>query len=163
MRSLAARLARLIPAVLLLAPALTHAAIFAQLRGIVHDPQHRPIPNAEVTLRAAHSALTLTTRTGPDGAFTLPSIPLGDYTVTAAAPTFAPLTQPLTLSSPTTAVLHLELALPSLAQSTTVTHTPIITIVAGSNRTYDFNIDHAMVATFTLIAGRWAFRKRKDY
>ena len=110
-------------ATLLAAP--IHAAIFAHLRGIVHDPQHRPIPAAEVTLHAQNSALTLTTRTAPDGSFSLPSIPLGDYTISATAPTFAPLTQSLTLTSATTPILHLELGLPTLDQSTTVTHTPI--------------------------------------
>lgn len=116
----------LIPiALLFAAPIASQADIFAQLRGVVHDPQHRPIADAEVTLRAAHSALTFTMRTGADGAFTLSSVPLGDYTVTAAAPNFAPLTEPLTLASATTSVLHLELALPTLEQTATVTHSPI--------------------------------------
>jgi len=34
---------------------LARAAELTAVRGVVHDPQHRPIAGATVTLRAAHS------------------------------------------------------------------------------------------------------------
>ena len=113
---------KFLPLLLLLCtpiPAL--ATIFAQLHGIVHDPQHRPIQAAQITLKATTSAFTLTTQTAPDGSFALPSIPLGDYTILITAPNFAPSTQTLTLASNTTPILHIELALASAHESITVT------------------------------------------
>ena len=35
-----------------------HATVFGELQGIVHDPQHRPIANAQVTIAAAHSGFS---------------------------------------------------------------------------------------------------------
>ena len=66
----------------LLFVALTAAAqtgIFGSVHGIVHDPQHRPVANAHIALRAAHSALVFTTLSNSEGAFSIPSVPLGDY------------------------------------------------------------------------------------
>jgi len=63
-------------AVLLLAasiPAL--ATVFATVHGVVHDPQHRPIAGAEVTLQAADSAFVLHAATGSNGEFELPQTP----------------------------------------------------------------------------------------
>ena len=42
--------------VILFAPAL--AADTGALRGIVHDPQHRPLPGAQVVLRGPGSTIT---------------------------------------------------------------------------------------------------------
>ncbi len=36
---------------------VAHATIFGQVQGIVHDPQHRPIRGATVTIHAAHCGL----------------------------------------------------------------------------------------------------------
>ena len=44
---------------LLLLSAVGHATVFATIHGVVHDAQHRPISNAQVTLIAAESAFTL--------------------------------------------------------------------------------------------------------
>ncbi len=121
MRSLAAPF---LGALFLGAPAIAHAALFSQLHGVVHDPQHRPIRDAQVTLRAARSTLTFTTTTNPEGSFTLPSIPLGVYTLTVAQPGFTTVQQTLTFASDTAPILHIELPLASIQQSTTVTAAP---------------------------------------
>ena len=54
---------------LLLFVPLLRATIFSNIRGIVHDPQHRPIAGVEVTLKSATSAWTQTVQTEPDGEF----------------------------------------------------------------------------------------------
>ena len=105
---------------LLLAQA-THATVFSQLHGVVHDPQHRPIPGAHIGLAAAHSDLRFATDTGADGFFSLPDVPLGDYVLTITRSTFETLEQPITLHSDTSPVLHFELRLASIAQTVTVT------------------------------------------
>ena len=107
-------------ALLLLSPA-ARASIFSQLHGVVHDPQHRPLAGAHIELRAANSAYTQSTLTAQDGSFTLASLPLGVYTLTVSQPGFSTVRQTLTLASGTAPILHFELPLASVEQSTTVT------------------------------------------
>src|SRR5207248_4914311 len=78
----------LLPA-LLFSAALASASIFGVVRGIVHDPQHRPIAGAAVTLKAADSDWSRTMETNGDGEFILTPVPLGDYTITVSQPGFA--------------------------------------------------------------------------
>jgi outer membrane cobalamin receptor len=106
---------------LLLCASIARATVFSQLQGIVHDPQHRPLPAAHITLAAAHSAFTLSTDSNSEGAFTLPNIPLGDYTVSVTHAGFATLQQSLTVHSDTTSILHFQLQLGSVSQSVNVT------------------------------------------
>ena len=105
----------------LLAAPFARATVFSSLTGIVHDPQHRPLPAAHITLTAANSAFTQSTDTNADGAFILPNIPLGDYTVTVTHAGFAVLRQSLTVQSGTAPMLHFALSLATVAQSVTVT------------------------------------------
>ncbi len=97
------------------------ASDFSQLQGVVHDPQHRPLPGAHITLAAAHSDFTQSTTTNSEGAFTLPSIPLGDYTVTISHAGFQTLQQTLTLYSDTSPILHFQLEIGKVSQTVTVT------------------------------------------
>src|SRR5271154_4106197 len=98
-----------------------HATIFSQGHGVVHDPQHRPIAGAHIELRAASSAFIQTTLTDPNGSFTLPSIPLGNYILTISQSGFATAQQSLTLASDTAPILHIELQLSTVHQDVTVT------------------------------------------
>jgi hypothetical protein len=98
-----------------------HASDFSQVQGIVHDPQHRPLPGARITLAAAHSDFTQSTTTNSEGAFTLPNIPLGDYTVTISHAGFQTLQQTLTLYSDTSPILHFQLEIGKVSQTVTVT------------------------------------------
>lgn len=99
------------------------ATIFGEVHGIVHDPQHRPVSGAAVTLHAAHSALTATALTDQSGAFRIPSVPLGDYTVTVSEPGFRSADQSLTLASNTTPLLHFELQVGDVRETVTVRST----------------------------------------
>ncbi len=105
----------------LLAPAIARATVFSQLQGVVHDPQHRPIPAAHIVLTAAHSAFTQSADTNAEGAFTLPNVPLGDYTITIAHTGFATLRQTLSVQSGTSPTLHFALELGPVATTVTVT------------------------------------------
>jgi hypothetical protein len=106
---------------LLFFAAAVHAAIFSQVHGVVHDPQHRPVAGAHIELHAANSAFTQSTLTAHDGAFSFSSIPLGDYILTISQTGFSTAQQNLTLASDTSPILHIELQLGTLEQSTTVT------------------------------------------
>ena len=96
------------------------ATVFATVRGIVHDPQHRPIAGAKVTLQSANSAFVLRAVTNSDGAFELREAPLGLYTLTATADGFKTVTQALTLASGTTPILHIPLPIGAANESVTV-------------------------------------------
>jgi len=109
---------------LLVSAAAAHAGIFGQVRGVVHDPQHRPIAGAHVEIKAANSAFTKSTVTAPDGSFSIPSVPLGDYVVTVSDAGFAPARETLTLASNTSPVLHIELQLGSVQQTVNVEGAP---------------------------------------
>jgi TonB dependent receptor/Carboxypeptidase regulatory-like domain/TonB-dependent Receptor Plug Domain len=114
------RLALLCLLALLLNTSAARASIFGQVHGVVHDPQHRPIPGAHVELRAANSALTISGLTTQDGSFSIPSVPLGNYTVTISQTGFASIQQPLTLASDTSPILHFELQLDTIQQAVSV-------------------------------------------
>ena len=106
---------------LLLAAAMpVHATVFATVRGVVHDPQHRPIADARVSLAAVNSAFELHTTTSSIGEFTLSQIPIGVYRLEITAPGFAAATQSITITSGTNPVLHIPLSLASTTQSVVV-------------------------------------------
>jgi hypothetical protein len=106
---------------LFLSPHAAHATIFGQVHGVVHDPQHRPIAGARIELHAANSAFTQTALTTQDGSFTISSVPLGDYILTISQSGFATKKQTLTLASDTAPILHIELQLSTVEQTTIVT------------------------------------------
>ena len=59
----------------------TFATIFGTVRGVVHDPQHRPVADAKVILKAKTSDYTQSMQTDTEGQFQFDAIPLGEYTV----------------------------------------------------------------------------------
>ena len=97
------------------------ATVFGTVRGIVHDPQHRPIPGVEVVLKAENSEYSQTTRTDADGEFHFDAVPIGEYRVSVAQAGFAAQEQRLAVLSGTAPVLHFEVQLATQAQSVTVT------------------------------------------
>jgi hypothetical protein len=64
---------------------LAYASLLGQVQGIVHDPGHRPIAGAHIVLRAAHSDLSFTADTNLDGAFFIPAVPPGVFTITVSS------------------------------------------------------------------------------
>ena len=119
--------------------AAAHATVFATVHGVVHDPQHRPIAGALVTLQAADSAFAVHATSDNSGEFDLPEAPIGVYTLEVAAAGFATAEQPLSIASGTNPIVHILLAVapatqtvvveglqPSLSASDTVTPTTLI-------------------------------------
>ncbi|HEV2618426.1 MAG TPA: carboxypeptidase regulatory-like domain-containing protein, partial [Acidobacteriaceae bacterium] len=100
---------------------MARASVFAQLHGVVHDPQHRPLAGAHITLIAAHSAFSQATDSDSEGGFAFSNIPIGDYIVRVARNGFETLQQNLTVHSETFPMLHFELELGLVSQSVTVT------------------------------------------
>ncbi len=96
------------------------ATVFGTVRGIVHDPQHRPVPGSEVILKAKSSDYAQNTQTDANGEFHFDAVPLGSYTVTVTDSSFAYQEQGLTVLSGTAPILHFELHLAVQNQSVTV-------------------------------------------
>ena len=105
---------------LLIAAPFASATVFATVHGVVHDPQHRPVAGAQVTLQASGSAFVLRATTDADGAFELPQAPIGVYSLQVEAPGFSTSSQPLTLASGTNPTLHIPLQVSATTQSVIV-------------------------------------------
>jgi outer membrane receptor protein involved in Fe transport len=97
------------------------ATVFGTVRGIVHDPQHRPIPGVEVVLKAENSGYSQSTKTNTDGEFIFDSIPVGKYNVTVSKFGLAAQEMRLTVLSGTAPILHFELTVATQVSSVTVT------------------------------------------
>ncbi len=111
-------------AVLLFFATAAGATIFGTVRGIVHDPNHRPIEGAQVTIRALSSDWSRTAQSNADGEFQFDVVPVGDYKVAVSAPGFTPLEQQITVISGSAPVLHLPLRLAAMKQTVQVSATP---------------------------------------
>jgi len=99
-------------------PAL--ATVFATVHGVVHDPEHRPIADATITLIAADSAFTLHATAGPEGNFDLPQAPIGTYHLKISATGFATVTETIVIASGTNPVVHIALPVASTTQTVVV-------------------------------------------
>jgi len=128
-------LASLFAGLLLALSPLARATIFGSVRGVVHDPQHRPIVGASVTLQSATSAFSLKAQSDQNGEFTFNPVPLGDFVLTARHPGFDSLSQNVTVVSESSSVLHIQLAIAALAQTTTVSAQAAVANVDSSTPT----------------------------
>jgi outer membrane cobalamin receptor len=98
----------------------TFGTVFGNVRGIVHDPQHRPVPDAKVVLKAKASDYTQELQTDAEGQFHFDAVPLGQYVVTVSQSAFASGEQNVAVLSGTAPILHFELQLAAQNQSVTV-------------------------------------------
>jgi hypothetical protein len=107
--------------VVTLGSAPSWADIFGTVQGIVHDPQHRPIQDAAVELKALHSDWVQNQKSNDNGEFNFATVPLGEYTVTVTVSGFQQAQQNVVVGSGTSPVLHFELLLASVTEKTVVT------------------------------------------
>ena len=98
--------------------------VFGNVRGVVHDPQHRPVGGAKVVLKATASDFSLSAETNADGLFEFPAIQLGGYTVSVESAGFATQAQELMLAAGSAPVLHYQLAIATAEEKVTVTAPP---------------------------------------
>src|ERR1700731_3131308 len=110
---------RLGVAVLLFA-SFAGATIFGNIRGIVHDPQHRPIAGAQVKLQSATSDWAQVKQTDSEGQFTFTAVPLGDYVVTVSLTGFATARERMTLVAESSPVLHFQLRISTVNETAPV-------------------------------------------
>jgi len=96
------------------------ATIFGTVRGVVHDPQHRPVTDASVKIKSATSDWTQTAQTDQDGTFSFGVVPVGDYVVSVTKSGFADDQQSVTVVSASTPTLHFQLKITTVNQTATV-------------------------------------------
>jgi len=111
-------------ATMLLLASVVSATIFGSIRGIIHDPQHRPVQGAMVMLKSKSSDWAKNTVTDSNGEFTFTGVPLGEYTVSVAGLGFAQTAQTVVVDAGTQPVLHYQLALASAKENVTVSAAP---------------------------------------
>ena len=100
------------------------ANVFGAVRGVVHDPQHRPIQGATLTLTAKTSDWSKTTTTDSGGEFQFNAVPLGQYSVTASSPGFTDAAQDIVVISGTVPVIHFGLTIAAANAKVTVSGAP---------------------------------------
>ena len=109
-----------ISALFALIAALAHASIFGTVRGLVHDPQHRPIAGATVSLTAVGSDFTKQTATDQSGEFRFDAVAVGNYDVSVAEPGFESAIQRIAVLPDSAPILHFELHIAAVTQSVKV-------------------------------------------
>jgi len=110
-------------AVLLLVAVSASATIFGSVSGLIHDPQHRPVQGAQVTLRSTTSDWNKSGASDNSGEFHFDSVPLGNYRITVELAGFATQAQDLTLTSGRDARLHFSLTIAQTKETVEVKDT----------------------------------------
>jgi hypothetical protein len=85
------------------------ASVVGSVRGVIHDPQHRPVQDAMVMIKAKNSDWAATINSDPGGNFVFSAVPLGEYTVTVAGVGFDQVQQDVMVVSNSNPVLHFSL------------------------------------------------------
>ncbi len=96
------------------------ASMFGSLKGVVHDPQHRPVAGAAVALRARASEWVQTTTTDGSGEYSFGAVPVGEYLLDVSLTGFETVQQAVTVVSDKASVLHVQLQIAALTAGVTV-------------------------------------------
>jgi hypothetical protein len=108
-------------ALLVVAASPALSTIFGSIRGVVHDPQHRPVQGAMVMVRAKSSEWSKSTNTDGNGEFAVNAVPLGEYSISVASPGFVQAVQDVVINAGTEPVVHFQLNLAGMKETINVT------------------------------------------
>ncbi|MFZ3263398.1 MAG: TonB-dependent receptor [Terriglobales bacterium] len=117
------RLQRILIVAVLVVPSAAFGDVYGAIRGVVHDPEHRPIQDAMVMLKAKSSDWAKSVTTNANGEFQLNAVPLGDYSVSVASKGFAQTTEDVTVISGSVPVIHFQLPIAVANEKLTVSAT----------------------------------------
>ncbi len=106
--------------IVLLFPVAMWAAVLGSVRGVVHDPDHRPVRGATVLVKSSTADYSQTATTGTDGDFEVTSLPVGAYQVTVTHDGFNTSAQSAVVDSGSAPILHFQLAIGTLKESVSV-------------------------------------------
>jgi hypothetical protein len=107
--------------IMLFAPMQLFAADVGSVRGVVNDPQDRPIAEAHVKLKSKTSDWLQTTTTGKQGEFTYLTVPVGDYVLKIDKTDFASIAQGIIVGSGSSPTAHIQLTTGPVLAAMTVT------------------------------------------
>jgi hypothetical protein len=110
--------------VVALMSSMSLATVFGSVRGIIHDPQHRPIQGAMAMLKPKSSEWTKSASTDANGEFAFNAVPLGDYSISVASPGFVQAVQNVVVNSGTEPVVHFQLSLAGAKETLNVSGVP---------------------------------------
>ena len=100
------------------------AAVVGSVRGIIHDPQHRPVANAMVMIKAKNSDWAATMNSDANGEFVFNAVPLGEYAVSVSGTGFEQTQQDVLVASGSQPVLHFALNVAGTKETVNVTASP---------------------------------------
>jgi TonB dependent receptor/Carboxypeptidase regulatory-like domain/TonB-dependent Receptor Plug Domain len=126
-------IALLVIVLLLAAPAFP--SDYGAVRGIVHDPQHRPVQDAMVMLKAKSSDWTKSVTTDATGQFQFNAVGLGEYSVSVASVGFVQTAQDVVVTSGSVPVVHFLLQVASANESVLVSGAPAVAPTDSSTPT----------------------------
>jgi len=97
---------------------------YGAIRGVVHDPQHRPVQGAMVMLRAKSSDWAKSATTDASGEFQFNAVVLGEYSISVAGQGFEQVSQDVMVISGSVPVVHFQLQVAGTKENVTVSATP---------------------------------------
>lgn len=120
---------RTLAALFVLFSVIAVASVVSSVRGVIHDPQHRPVQNAMVMIKAKNSDWSATVNSDAAGTFIFNTVPPGEYSVTVVGKGFEQSQEEVMVISGSEPDLHVALK------------------VAGSKQTIDVYDTAEAVAT----------------
>jgi outer membrane receptor protein involved in Fe transport len=141
-------------------------AVVGTVRGVVHDPDHRPVHEALVVVKSATSDYVRQAATDADGAFEVSALPVGAYAVTVTKDGFAPSLQQIAVASGSAPVLHFQLAVGARSEQVEVSETAAAvnaeqvtpTTLIGRNQianTPGADLSNSLTAITDYVPGAW--------
>ena len=103
------------------------AAVVGSVRGIVHDPDHRPVAGAHVMVKSTSSDFAQEFSTAADGSFEATALPIGAYRVSVSREGFAAAEQQVVVTSGAAPVLHFQLSIGPRSEQVTVSESALAT------------------------------------
>ena len=95
-------------------------AVVSSVHGVIHDPQHRPVQDAMVMIKAKNSQWASTVNSDANGNFVFSAVPLGEYVVTVVGVGFDQSQQDVTVVSGSNPTLHFALSVAGAKETVNV-------------------------------------------
>jgi hypothetical protein len=99
---------------------------YGAVRGVVHDPQHRPLEGAMVMLKAKSSDWAKSVTTDANGEFQFNAVVLGEYSISVASQGFEQISQDVIVISGSVPVVHFQLQVATANEKVTVSAAPAV-------------------------------------
>src|SRR6187401_1857926 len=113
---------------LLLAPLAVVAQTTGTVEGTVNDESGAPLPGVTVTITSPNLQGGRSSVTSADGRYRFPSVPPGQYKVTAELTNFGKVQKAATVTLDATATVNLQLSISASAEVTVTGEAPLVDV-----------------------------------